>query len=166
MKYILINLFIAIFLYLIDTFFFNQGVISFLIGLVIISVFLILTVIALFRKNKSLVLSRVTVMVIYILMILTVLSSIRFLDNLALKRAEILIKACNEYKVKCGNFPDKLEELVPDFISSIPAAKPVFFEPRFNYISEKSNHTIWYVVCPPFGRAFYNLETGKWSYLD
>lgn len=165
-KYIFFNIFIAIFLYLLDSFYFNQGIISLLTGAVIISVFLILMVIALIRKNKNLVMTRFAVIVIYILMILAVSGSIRFLNNLALTRAEKLIKACNDYRVKYEKFPDKLEELVPSFIPSIPSAKPVFFEPQFNYISEKDNHVIWYVVCPPFYRAFYNLERGTWSYLD
>ena len=166
MKYIIINLFIAIFLYLLDTFYFNQGIISFLTGFIIILVFLILTVIALIRKNKKIVMTRLAVIVIYILMILAVSGSIRFLNYLALTRAEELIKACNCYMVKYDKFPDKLEDLVPEFIPSIPYAKPVFFEPQFNYMSEKDNHVIWYVVFPPFYRAFYGLEKRSWSYLD
>jgi hypothetical protein len=166
MKYIIINIFVAIFLYLLDTFYFNQGIFSLLLGFLVISVFLILTVIALVRKNKYLVMTRIAVIVIYILMIIAVSGSTRFFNNLALTRAEKLIKACNDYRVKYEKFPDKLEDLAPEFIPSIPSAKPVFFEPKFNYISEKDNHVIWYVVLPPFYRAFYCLEKGTWSYLD
>lgn len=166
MKYILINFFVAIFLYFVDTFYFNQGIISILTGVVIISVFVILTVVALIRRNKKLAMNRLAVIVIYILMIFAVSASIKFLNQLALSRANILIKACNDYNVKYEKFPDKLEELVPKFIPSIPSAKPVYFEPQFNYYSEKGNHTISYVVIPPFYRAFYCLEKGTWSYLD
>jgi hypothetical protein len=169
MKYILINLFVVFFIYLLDTFVFNQGIISILISLVIVSVFFILTVIALIRKNKGLVMFRLTVIIIYILMVLAVSGSLKFMNNLALSRAERLIKACNDYKVKYHKFPDRLEDLVPEFMPNIPPAKNILqsFFGRFNYeIDKKGNALLWYTELPPFGRAFYDLNRGKWSYLD
>jgi len=149
-----------------DTFYFNQGIISLLTGLVMVIVFVILTTVAFFRGNKELLIYRLVTIVIYIVMVFAVIMSIRFMNDMALKRAEKLIEACNNYRVKYERFPDKLEDLVPEFIPYVPKAKPVFVQPQFNYISEKDNHVIWYVAYPPFYRVFYNLEGGRWSYLD
>jgi len=44
-------------------------------------------------------------------------------NQLALHRAEKLIQACNSYKAEYKQYPDELEELVPEFISRVPSAK-------------------------------------------
>jgi len=39
---------------------------------------------------------------------------------IARQNAEIIIDACNQYKNKDGIFPERLEDLVPNYIKKIP----------------------------------------------
>ncbi len=59
-----------------------------------------------------------------------------------------------------------LDELVPQYIPSIVPAKYCLVCGEFRYWNlDGSPMLVWYVV-PPYGRAIYNFEERRWSYLD
>lgn len=80
--------------------------------------------------------------------------------------ARRVVAACTAYKAANGNFPKVLDELVPQYLISVPRAKYCLGPSgRFYYHNFGSPKLYWQVV-PPYGRKIYNFDTRSWSYLD
>ena len=83
--------------------------------------------------------------------------------------AERIIKACEEFRVANGKYPHTLDELVPQYLGSIPRAKYCLCQGEFVYYNsnERPNQPImWWYKVPPFGKEVYNFEHRRWRYLD
>ena len=82
--------------------------------------------------------------------------------------AQRVVTACEEYHAANGRFPKNLDELVPQYMNSVPIAKYCLGPPSsfsyYNY-SGGTPKLVWQVV-PPHYRKIYNFETRRWSYLD
>ncbi len=78
--------------------------------------------------------------------------------------ARRVIAACEEYHAANGRFPKTLDELVPQYLSSVPRAK-YCLDGRF-YYHNFGTPTLYWKVVPPYLRKIYNFETRRWSYLD
>jgi hypothetical protein len=87
-------------------------------------------------------------------------------NHLAQQRTKVLAVACEQYKVKYGEYPTELAELLPEFMKEIPTPKIGIFPDRFKYVSCKERHAIMYVKLPPYGRSYYTMETKKWGFID
>lgn len=87
-------------------------------------------------------------------------------NQLAERRAETLVAAVKSFKTKHNRYPDKLNELVPDFIESIPNAKYSLTGNSFYYGSMPQFHFLMYAVMTPFDRRVYDFEKNEWSVLD
>jgi len=87
-------------------------------------------------------------------------------NKVARSRAETLIAACNSYKQDNGEYPKKLEDLVPEYIDKVPTSKYSFGFNKYHYKSNDKFTTLWYVDVPPFGRPHYYFDRGEWGYLD
>jgi hypothetical protein len=74
--------------------------------------------------------------------------------------AERIIKACDEYQADNGRFPDKLDDLVPKYLASVPPAK-YCMTGDFKYYSNK----LWWNR-HDFHRRIYYLNERRWSALD
>ncbi|WP_422927265.1 hypothetical protein [Singulisphaera sp. PoT] len=85
-------------------------------------------------------------------------------NKIAEANARRVIAACEAYHAANGEFPKKLDELVPRYLSSVPSAKYCLLG-RFIYVNSGAPMLLWYVV-PLHLRKIYNFETRKWSYLD
>jgi hypothetical protein len=80
--------------------------------------------------------------------------------------AQRVVAACEEYHAANGRFPKNLDELVPQYMNSVPFAKYCLLQPsRFDYHNFGTPMLVWQVV-PPYYRKIYNFETRGWSYLD
>ena len=157
---------LAAVLFLIDAFVMNQGFIALMAMLGVVFVRLPSALLA--WKDKALLRNRAARAGIYAGM--SVLSAAAILlNNLHAKRqAERIVLACRRYQEKNHRFPDALEELVPDFLPSVPRAK--YTTPpwdRFRYhLMPGGKHWLEYTALPPFGRPYYVFEDGRWGYLD
>ena len=86
--------------------------------------------------------------------------------EIATAHARSLIQACERYRVVNGNYPERLADLVPHYLDSIPRAKCCCLRNDFSYYASAGGHTLgWYAV-PPFARRVYNFETGEWRDMD
>ncbi len=89
--------------------------------------------------------------------------------GIAATRAQALISACKAYRAQRGEFPDRLEDLVPGFIPAVPRANYTLWG-AFRYWNgsqtKEPDHVLTYVVFPPFGRRLYHFEEDRWSSLD
>jgi hypothetical protein len=82
--------------------------------------------------------------------------------------AQRVVAACEEYHAANGSFPRKLDELVPQYLNSVPVAKYCLGPwGHFYYSNRDSGRPMlfWHVV-PPYYRRIYNFDTRDWSYLD
>ncbi len=154
----------AVVLYILDALFFNQGVIA-LITLLIVVIVLLPKAFLSF-KNKPLFKYKLLKAAVYFIMAVAVIGSNQINNKIAKYRAEKLIEACNQYHRTYNRYPDRLDDLIPDFIPKVPSAKLTFGFNKFKYISSDKHHSLMYVSFPPFGRPYYNFEKGKWGYLD
>lgn len=80
--------------------------------------------------------------------------------------AQRVVAACEEYHAANGRFPEKLEELAPRYVKSVPVAKYCLGPSRVFYYSNGGTPMLFWQVVPPHYRKIYNFETRSWSYLD
>lgn len=147
----------ALFLFILDGIFFQQGVISFIVALICVPKFFY----AVFKKNRN----SIKTEGLFILTVVLVFSFIISNNHLARSRTEKLIKVCNVYKEKYGHYPEKLEDLVPEYYSKVPRAKLGVWG-QYTYLAIDGKHSIMYISMPPFGRPCFKLEENKWGFLD
>ncbi|MFH1578036.1 MAG: hypothetical protein ABIC18_03085 [Candidatus Omnitrophota bacterium] len=156
----------AALLYIVDAGIYSQGGITLIAVLIIILVLVPKILIAFFRKNKGLFKERMITAGIYLLVLVIVFASNGLNNRLAFKRAKRIIQASNEYKAKYAGYPDKLQDLVPEFIAKVPLAKLALAYNKFIYIAREEQHLLVYYALPPFGKRIYYFEEGQWGYLD
>jgi hypothetical protein len=94
----------------------------------------------------------------------------RFHVATAETHAAAVIEACRAFETRHGMLPDRLEDLVPEFLPAVPRAKYTLAWGNFTYSSSSSSaakqHTLMYVTLPPFGRRVYHFEQRQWTRLD
>jgi len=85
--------------------------------------------------------------------------------TIAMGNAERVIEACERYREANGAYPERLGELVPRYLNSVPRAKYCCSWSEFWYFGAPRPLLLWYEI-PPFGRRIYNFERGDWGYID
>jgi hypothetical protein len=80
--------------------------------------------------------------------------------------AQRVVAACEAYHAANGRFPEKLDELVPQYINSVPVARYCLGPSCFFYYSSFGTPKLWWQVVPPHFRKIYNFDSRSWSYLD
>jgi hypothetical protein len=80
--------------------------------------------------------------------------------------AQRVVAACEAYHAANGRFTEKLDELVPQYMNSVPVAKYCLGPSRCFYYSSFGTPMLYWQVVPPHFRKIYNFETRSWSYLD
>ena len=77
-----------------------------------------------------------------------------------------IIAACEQFHSANGRYPKTLNELVPQYLPSIPRAKYCLMLGEFMYWNfDEEPMLVWYVV-PPYGRKTYTFNDQRWGYLD
>ena len=155
-------------LFVFDALVLNQGFVALL---VILLVFFVLLPRALWglRTSRALYLERLTKAGIYLLACVAVFAANVLQNRMADRRAIEIGKACLAYHAKYNHHPQRLNELVPEFLPSVPAAKYTLGAGNnFFYFSSLNGREpmLFYEALPPFGRRFYHMETGSWGFLD
>ena len=119
------------------------------------------------RGAPALARSRALRAALYLLLGVATLATTRLHVATAESRAAIVIDACRAFERAHGVLPDRLEDLVPEFLPAVPRAKYTLAWGEFTYsASEPRRHTLMYVTLPPFGRRIYHFENARWSQLD
>lgn len=57
-----------------------------------------------------------------------------------IKKGNIIIKALEEFKLKTGQYPGSLSELVPEYLNEIPRPKILSFRNEFRYLADNHCH--------------------------
>jgi len=87
-------------------------------------------------------------------------------DRIAENTSARVIAVCEEFRNATGDYPDRLDQLVPHYLPSIPRAKYCLSFNDFLYYKSPSYPIISWCQFPPFGRRVYNFSTHEWRYLD
>ncbi len=83
--------------------------------------------------------------------------------QIAKANSATLIQACESYYKDNGKYPDRLDQLVPRYLGSVPMAK-YCLSGGFWYFPQQ--HMFFYEDIPPFGRPVYTFDDKRWGYVD
>jgi hypothetical protein len=86
--------------------------------------------------------------------------------QIAETRAEQIIKACDQYRAVKGMYPSKLDDLVPEFLGSVPRAKYCVVSGEFYYSNDGSAPRLWWYKITPFGKEVYGFDKRGWRHGD
>jgi hypothetical protein len=152
---------------LLDLGYSGQGLVSLMVA---VSGLALLTVGALWARRRgaaALARSRALRAGMYLFLGALTLGAMRLHVTTAETHAARVIEACRAFELRHGMLPDRLEQLVPEFLASVPRAKYTLAWGQFTYSTTGSKrHTLMYVTLPPFGRRIYSFENARWSQLD
>lgn len=158
---------VAASLFVLDAFILNQG---FLAVILILLALFALFPIALFlrRRDKRKYEQRLMKIAIYVVTGVAVLACNTLQNRIADRRAIMIGNACLAYHAKYHQYPAKLGDLVPQFLSSVPRAKWNGEGFRYSRSPLDADHEpmLYYAAMPPFGRRFYHIESRAWGDLD
>jgi len=158
---------VAVALFVLDAFVLNQGFVAFCLILVTVFVFLP-RALWVRRRDRRLYELRLAKAGIYLMTAIAVFGSNALQNRIADRRAILIGNACLAFHLKHQRYPLRLDELVPEFLPSVPIAKYTIGADHFSYFNPLSGGEpmLYYEALPPFGRRFYHMETGSWGYLD
>lgn len=86
--------------------------------------------------------------------------------RMATANSRRVIDACEQFHTAHGKYPDRLPELVPLHLPSIPRAKYCVMFGNFSYWKTKETPRLMWIVVPPFGKEIYNFEHRERKFLD
>lgn len=155
---------IALILASLDTFLFGQGVFAIALCLAGFLYYLPRAIGA--HPDPALFRLRVIKAVVVISAGAASIAAIVTFNAIAEARALAVIAAVESFKGRFGRYPEKLDEVVPLYLSEVPMAKPAGMMRTFDYRNLEGEHTLMYTVVPPFGRKVYTFERKRWSALD
>ena len=153
----------ALVLFVADAYFLTQFLIAMLTIVIGVPVFLV----KLFRRRRDRERCRMLLAkaAVYAFMVVLIIAAAQANDTVAAHRARRIIDACESFRAKTGSYPEKLSELVPGYLDSIPQAKLVFICGDFQYLARPGDHELLYYIVPPYSRKSYLLEQKKWRSL-
>ena len=156
----------AVGLFVLDAFLLDQGILSALFLVVLICAIPVVALYSAVRKRWPEFRQRMATIGIYAAACLAAIGAVYLNNAMAARRAVRLGEACREFHTKYNRYPASLQELAPEFIAGVPAAKYTFMNSDFFYMKSDTDPEIYYVEVPPFGRRFYHVKSGSWGYLD
>jgi hypothetical protein len=158
----------ALGLFILDAFVLSQGGVALVLILLVFVVFLP-RALWVARKDPPLYRQRVIKAWIYLVAAILIFVSIGVQNRMADRRAIAIGKACLSFRAKYNRYPQTLQELVPEFMPSVPPARySLGGHDSFIYIPRLDSREpmLFYEAVPPFGRKFYHMESGEWGWLD
>jgi hypothetical protein len=100
------------------------------------------------------------------LTVIAILSTFLFNRHLGLVNARLIIKAVEDFRSEQEKYPERLEDLVPQFLSKVPRSAIRLTSAKYYYLYHKDYHSLTWSEAPPFGRRTYRFETKEWSHID
>lgn len=96
-----------------------------------------------------------------------VLGNYALQQHIAAFNADRIIDACEQFRSATEKYPSTLDELVPDYLHTIPRAKYCLWMSNFEYFGDSDSHRRlkWYLV-PPYARMIYSFETKSRYVVD
>ena len=151
----------------------------FLVGFPICSIFITLAIILymipktllslIIRKQRDKFKGNLTGTFIYIGVVVLVFFAIWLQETIAANQSQQLVEIIEQYHLKHNRYPDRLEELVPEFTSNVPSPRSFF--PKFSFYysayedheTKKKTHSLMHFKAGPFQKRAYSFEDKKWT---
>lgn len=158
---------IAASLFVLDAFILNQGVVNqgvVALCLILVTMFVFLPRAFWARRaDRRLYEQRLAKAGIYLLTAVAAFGCKVLQNRMADRRAIKIGSACLAFHAKYQHHSGRLDELVPDFLPSVPVAKYTLGGNNFFYFSppEGREPILYYEAFSPSGRRFYHMETSK-----
>ena len=103
---------------------------------------------------------------IYFMALMGILGIFKLNSHLGEKNAQRIIKAVNTYYADKGHYPEKLDQLIPIYLESIPRCAYRMTASEYRYFSDPGDPFLVWAVVPPFGRRIYHFKNAEWRTLD
>jgi hypothetical protein len=103
---------------------------------------------------------------IYLCSIVVIILVFKTNVQIGKRNARILISAIDDYYENIGDYPNKLENLVPQYIEHIPICAYRLSDYRYRYVYSGGSHFLMWQEAPPFGHRIYHFKNAEWSYID
>jgi len=102
----------------------------------------------------------------YVAVAVAVIATVRINEGIARARGERIVAALELYKAKHGAYPERLQELVPEYLPAVPLAKYnlVFNQFQYWYHADEDDGFLMYPTLS-FARHLYRLKTAQWSFM-
>jgi hypothetical protein len=81
------------------------------------------------------------------------------------RHADEVIAAVERYHADHGDYPHRLDALVPRYLPRVPSAKYTLAHHAFEYWTHEGGATLMYYL-GPFARRVYSFERHGWMYMD
>lgn len=162
------SLLLAAGLYFLDAIWLGAGGVAFLMLIGVVIFFIPAALLAWYRKNLLVRNLRAARGLLWVLTALASLATINIDLGHAREKGDLIVAALKAYHAKTGQYPEQLQQLVPEYLPAIPKARFALVMNDFRYMvsRDKVNHMLVYVAMPPFGFHYYNLEKGEWAVKD
>lgn len=137
---------------------------SYLLSIVVCPVWLLVSLVrsAVNRQPSQVVLFRAAIPVLT-LAIALVNTFVQW--NIAKKNGEQVVSACESFQAANGRYPKTLEELVPQYLPSIPLAK-YCASGQFRYHNSEDHPPILWWSKFGFLHRIYSFDRKQWNELD
>ena len=164
-KHIAWTILFCIVLYFFDAIYTGLPVFGVFFCLIMILVNFI-TVLKLWRRDRTNAIKSVVKLMMLSLTVGTIFGTFFLNEHIGNTNSKLIIKAVKNYKTTQGVYPDRLEDLVPTFLSKVPRSSFRLSSNKYIYLANNDFHQLIWVKVPPFGRYVYHFETKKWSFVD
>lgn len=165
LELVLLSALFTIFFYGVDTFFWELPIASLVVFLLLLPCSLIAAILLLFRRFRAAALRGFVCIGVLFLGVIAVCTTSHVRTTRAQGRIVKIGEACVAYREKYNRYPERLDDLAPEFISSLPASTDRFSD--IGYSShDGSEPFIFYHCLPPFGTCYYYVESRCWRFLD
>ena len=167
-RYLIAAVFIALGFYALDARVLFLPVISLAVLPLILPCFLLATILSLFRRLRPRAFKAMRFLAVLFLGAVATVGAVHFRRRLTQCRAVKLGQACQAYRAKYHHYPERLDDLVPEFVAFVPRATTgISGEDGFVYSSHDGPEPFIYYNClPPFGNCYYYVESHCWTFLD
>jgi hypothetical protein len=113
---------------------------------------------------------RFAVIGIYSLMLVMAFGMKSVNYRMSRSNAGTIIAACEKYKGKTGEYPARLNDLVPAYLPKVPVARYTLMSGGFYYYRDRRSSTdsyrLIFVHEAPFGRKVYDSAHKGWHEID
>lgn len=137
---------------------------NYMFSVLVFPIWFLVAVVRTIAHRPSLGVAAVRILV-PLITVLLVVANHSLQNRIAMGNAAQLIQACEQYREANGAYPQRLGDLVPHYLSSVPRAKYCLTSSEFSYHEPPRPRLVWYEF-PPFGRWVYNFDAGDWRYVD
>jgi hypothetical protein len=103
---------------------------------------------------------------IYLCACTCIISAYRLNISVGNRNADEIINTVEKFKEVKGDYPRRLSELVPEYMSRVPVCAYRLAGRQYHYSYTGTSHYLMWAQLPPFGRRVYDFQDKGWAYLD